>query len=109
MGAARAKKLTLLAKADAGEPVVIDLGVKSARRLMALLYVSQGAQAVVEAATAQAKALRQKYEEAIVGVLEAHGIESAGAVDHDPEKGCVTVTPAPADPPPSTADPEPPP
>jgi len=103
MGQQRARRLNLVATAASGQPVEIELGDKSARRLAALLHASQGAELAVQGATAQHAALRQKYEEALSGVLEAHGVESAGSVDHDVERSVLTVTPAP--PPPDPAPP----
>ncbi len=97
MGQAKARKLNLVAQTAAGEPVTITLGEKSARRLAALYFATQGAKLTADAATAQHNALHAKWLEAIGGVLEAHGVEAAGGVDHDTDAGTLTVAPA-ADP-----------
>jgi hypothetical protein len=95
MGQQRARRLNLVAASASGEPITIELGEKSAKRLAGLLYASQGAELAAKAAEQQHAALRTQYETAIVGVLEAHGVEQHGGVNHDVDKSLITVQPAP--------------
>jgi len=71
----------------------IVLGEKSARRLAALLHASKGAEMIATAATNAHAAVKQQYEDAVGGVLEAHGVEVGGSVHHDADRGVLTITP----------------
>jgi len=94
MGTTRTRRLNLVAASATGAPVAITLGAKSARRLAGLLHASQGAELAVKGAQQQHALLRQQYQEIISSILETHGLESVGGVNHDCDRGVLTVTPA---------------
>jgi len=100
MGQAKTRKLALVAQREAGEKVEIPLGRRSARRLSALLYIAEGADAVAavakqaaEATAGKAAELRAKYNEAIYGIIEAHDLDTTGAqIQHKDDEDKIVVS-----------------
>jgi len=93
MGEANGRRRQTAAAVAAGQPAEVALGERSARRLSAFLSAAQGAEIVAQAAAQQAKAVAEKYQEAVAAVLDVHGVVLTPEIEvrFDPDRGLLVV------------------
>ena len=99
MGQARTRKLSIVKDAIAGNPIVIELGPKTNKRLSELWLLSRGAKMAAEAAVNAANGTFAEYQRAIRERLEADDIEvtERSKIDHNLEKGTITFSTIPSE------------
>ena|SRR5262245_46653593 len=73
----------------------IDLADATNRRLATLLAGAQAAEAVAQAAKAQADQWSVRYRDALIGILEVQGVPLGGdvRVDYRPDLGKILIDP----------------
>ncbi len=97
MSESKSRKLSIVKKAEAGEPIVIDLSPRTVRRLSNLANQSQGAAAVAQQAVAVANAMDAKWKEAITAEVTERDIEvpPTWAMNLNIDKNQITLSPPP--------------
>ena len=97
MSESKVRRLGIVKKVEDGEPIVIELSLKTVRRLANLANQSQGAMAVAQQAVNVANAMDAKWKEAIGTEVTERDIEvpPTWAMNLDIDKNQITLSPPP--------------
>ena len=96
MSESKARKLSIVKKAEAGEPITIKMGEATRVRLHNKVLQLSGAQAAAKVTVEFMKGLEQALNNDIAAIVEVNDINVTGyAINCDTDKGEITLTPPP--------------